>query len=184
MSKNRNNLLALRYLGDPILRQKAQPIEEITEEIRAFAENLVYSMVHYDGVGLAATQVGKLLRIFVIRDEVILPDGSYRFGAPEILINPVITEPSQETSVMTEGCLSIPGLHCDVTRPASIHVRYQKLDGSMIEERVSGFRARVMMHENDHLNGVLYIDRLTAFDKKKIGSKLQAIKKKYKNFTL
>ena len=154
-------ILPVVLYDDAVLRKKAKPIELITPEILDLAKDLIETMSHFDnGVGLAAPQVGKLLRIFVIRDELSGPDGELTLGEPEVMINPQLSKPSRETVSMSEGCLSIPGMYADVVRPKSIRIRYQKLDGTWREEEVSGFRARVIMHENDHLNGVLYIDRL------------------------
>ncbi len=173
-------ILPLSYYDDPVLRKKALKIEKITDEIHQLSADMIESMIHYDGVGLAAPQAGKLLRIFVIRDEIPQPDGSYDFGPPEVIINPVISNPSAEMVFMSEGCLSIPGLHSDILRPAAIHVRYQRLDGEFVEEKASGFRARVFMHENDHLNGVLFFDRMTPEQRKKIDSHLRSVKMKYR----
>ena len=86
---------------------------------------------------------------------------------------------TSETLRPSAGCLSLPGLHIDVLRPKSIHIRYQNIKGEWIEEQVRDFRARVMMHENDHLNGVLTIDRMDKRERKKIEPHLQAIDKKY-----
>jgi peptide deformylase len=172
-------LLSLLYYDHPGLRKKAQPIEEITDEIKQFAQDMVETMIHYNGVGLASPQVNSHIRLFVIRDEFIGEDEQYRLGPPEILINPILSRPSKEADRMPEGCLSIPGVHAEVARPISIHVRYQTLDGRIVEEDVIGFRARVMMHENDHLNGVLYIDRISAEERTRIEPLLRAIKEKY-----
>ncbi len=175
-------ILPLCYFDDPILRKKALPIQEITPEIVKLAEDMIETMINqHNGVGLAGPQVGKLLRIFIIRDEYILPDGKWNFGPPEVMINPQLSEPFAELAVMSEGCLSIPGIHADVTRPVGIKIRYQRLDGQLVEETVSEFRARVIMHENDHLNGVLFIDRLTPKERSGIEPQLRAVKKKYRN---
>jgi peptide deformylase len=170
--------LKVRLYGDPVLRQKARPVGEITEEIRQFARDMVETMIDHNGVGLAATQTGKLLRIFVIRDELLNPAGEYVLGEPEVMINPVLTSPSQETISMTEGCLSLPGLHVEVVRPKNIHIRYQNLKGEWVEELLTEFRARVAMHENDHLNGTLIIDRIDPKLRKEIESKIRAMKQK------
>jgi len=175
--------LPLVYYDNPILRKKAAPISEITEETRQLAQDLIETMLHHNGVGLAAPQVGVKQRIFVIRDELVSEDGNFRLADPEVLINPVVSNPSKETEVMAEGCLSIPGIHAEVIRPARITVRYQTLDGQMREEEASHFRARVIMHENDHLNGVLFIDRLSQKLRKKLDSRLQEIKKRYTEIT-
>ena len=173
-------ILPLCYYDDPVLRTKALPIEDITDEIRRLSEDMIETMIHHNGVGLAGPQVGKLLRIFIIRDEIIEADGKVDYGLPEVMLNPVLSRPSKETAVMPEGCLSIPGVHYDVARPAKIHIRYQKLDKTFAEEEVAGFRARVIMHENDHLNGVLYFDRLTPEVRKKLEPRLRAVKQKYR----
>ncbi len=173
--------LPIHYYGDPVLRKKGEPIEKITPEIVAFAEDLVKAMIHYNGVGLAAPQVGKLLRIYVFRDEWLDEEGKYQLGEPNIVINPILSDPSKETESMLEGCLSLPKLHVPVTRPKKIHIRYQNLKGEFIEKDLIGFLARVNMHENDHLNGVLHIDRATPKDRKAIEPELQRIKKQYCN---
>jgi peptide deformylase len=170
----------LVYYDHPTLRQKAKNIPLITAEIKKLAEDMIDTMIHHNGVGLAGPQIGQLLRIFVIRDEFVDQAGDYQFGPSEVFINPMITNPSTKTVVMPEGCLSIPGIHSDVERPASIHIRYQTLDGETVTEEVTGFRARVMMHENDHLNGTLFIDRLPSDDRKQLEPELRVIKQKHK----
>jgi len=171
--------LPLVYYNDPLLRKKSKPIEAITPEIKQLAEEMVETMIYHNGVGLAAPQVGVLLRIFVIRDELMGENGGYKLGDPEVLINPQLTIPSQEMEVMAEGCLSIPGIHVELARPSQIKVRYQTLEGHIREETASHFRARVIMHENDHINGVLFIDRLPLNLRNKVAPLLQEIKKKY-----
>ena len=172
-------LLSVLYYDHPGLRKKAQPVVVINDEIKQFAQDMVETMVHYNGVGLAATQVNRLIRLIVIRDEFVGEDEQYRLGPPEVLINPIFSHPFKETERMPEGCLSIPGIHAEVIRPLGIHVRYQTLDGRTVEEDVIGFRARVIMHENDHLNGVLYIDRVSPEERARIEPMLRKIKLKY-----
>lgn len=171
--------LKIHYYGDPILRAKARPIKEITEEVVELAHAMAETMVAHNGVGLAGPQVGKLLRIYVFRDEKLTIDGQYELGPFQIAINPVLFAPSKETEEMLEGCLSLPGLHIKVKRPKNIHIRYQNLQGEVIEEEAQGFLARVHMHENDHLNGVLHIDRVSPKERKSIESALHKIKQKY-----
>lgn len=173
--------LPLRYFGDSVLRSKAKTIEKITDEIKQLAQDMVETMIEKNGVGLAGPQVGKLLRIFVFRDEWVDDEGKYHLGAPEVVINPTLSNPSQETDEMLEGCLSIPGIHVSVKRPKKIRIRYQNLEGEWIEKDLEGFIARVSMHENDHLNGVLHIDRASPKDRKTLDSELQKLKKKYKS---
>ncbi len=151
-----------------LLRAKAKPIAEITDRERELARDLIETMHHRHGVGLAATQIGEMVRMFVICDEIVGVDGEVRLGPPEVLINPKLSHPSSEVGVQSEGCLSLPKLYLDVERPYSIQIVYHNLEGEIIEERAKGFRARVMMHENDHLNGVLIIDRVSAKERKRI----------------
>ena len=171
--------LPLCYYDDPVLRKRALPIDEISPEIARFAQDLIDTMLAANGVGLAAPQVGKLLRIFIIRDEQLQPDGQVMFGPPEIIINPSLSKPSEEKVAMLEGCLSVPGIYVEVLRPKTIHIRYQTLKGVWIEEVLDNFRARVAMHENDHLNGVLMVDRLGRAERNKLDARLGEIDRKY-----
>jgi len=171
--------LLVRKYEDPVLRKQALPIEAITPEIEKLGRDMIETMILHKGVGLAGPQVGVMLRIFVIQDERVNDIGEWVVSEPEIIINPVLSKPSQEKEAMQEGCLSLPGLHVDVVRPRTIHIRYQNIKGEWVEELVTDFRARVMMHENDHLNGVLTIDRMDKKERKKVEPLLQAIDKKY-----
>lgn len=175
--------LPLRYFGHPDLRAQAKPVVTITLEIIQFIHDLIESMIAYNGVGLAAPQVGQRLRIFVFRDETLLADGNYHLGEPKVAINPILSHPSKETDTAVEGCLSVPGIHPAVTRPRKIHVEYLNLQGETIREDLEGHKARVVMHENDHLNGVLHIDRMDPKERKKLIPLLQEIKKKYNSYT-
>lgn len=162
-----------------VLRKRALPVDEITPEIIQLAKDMIETMIASDGVGIAAPQIGKSLRIFVRRDEVLESNGTYTLGPPEVIINPHLSKPSAEKEAMLEGCLSLPGLHVEVARPKSIHLRYQNLKGEWVEEDLHGFIARVTMHENDHLNGVLTIDRMDKKERKKLEHQLAAIDKKF-----
>lgn len=175
-------MLEIVLYGNPVLRRRASEIEEITPEIRRLAEEMIETMISAKGVGvgLAAPQVGLSIRLFVLRDE--LPSTSsddFEFGPPEVVINPQFSSPSKETESGPEGCLSIPGIQLDITRPSKIHVRYLNLEGKTIEENLEGFRARVFMHENDHLNGVLIIDRAPEKMRNKIDPVLRKIKAEF-----
>jgi len=171
--------LPIRYYGDPILRAKAKPVEAITPKIIELANDMIETMIVNNGVGLAAPQIGKSLRLYVCRDEIKNFNGEYILGEPRVVINPVLSNPSAETIIQVEGCLSIPGLHLDIERPKKIHIRYQNLKGEFIEEELVDYFARINMHENDHLNGTLHIDRVSPQNRKKIEPILRSIKKKY-----
>ena len=167
------------YYGNPILRKKAVKVTAITDEIRELVHDMIEMMDDRNGVGLAASQVGELWQIFVIRPEIQSDSNEFLLGEPIVYINPELSNPSEETQTGPEGCLSIPGIHMEVTRPKSIHIKAMDLDGNIFEEDVTGFKAREVMHENDHLNGVLYIDRLNPEQKKEIQPVLKEIKEKY-----
>lgn len=174
-------ILPLCYYGNPILRKKAQPVEKITDEIRQFVQDMVETMDALHGIGLAATQVGKLLRIIIIRPvEFIEGDEKPRIGEVEVFINPKLSAPSEQIELDSEGCLSIPKLHADIERPVKIHVEALDLDGKTFFKDYVGFVAREVMHENDHLNGRLFIDLIRDKQvKKDIEPILKEIKEKY-----
>lgn len=170
----------IHYFGNPILRRKAKEVEKITPEVQKICRGMVDMMVSLGHcIGFAGPQLGIELRIFVIREQVFQDDNQLHMKDPEVIINPTLSSPSEEQEMMLEGCMSFPGLHVLVTRPKSIHVRYQNLKGEWVEEALEGFRARMFMHENDHLNGVLHIDRMDPKERKKIEPTLREIKKKY-----
>jgi len=171
--------LKLRYYGDPILRQKAEPITEITKEVIELAYQMIGMMAEHQGIGLAATQVGIPLRLFVSTVYPDKEDGEDSYGEPRVFINPVLHNPSHEMIEMGEGCLSMPGVLAYVWRPAEIDFEAMDLQGNLIKERISGFWARVCMHETDHLNGVLSIDRVKGKARTQLEPLLRRIKKNY-----
>ena len=170
--------LPITYYGSPILRKKCIPIEAITDEIRQLARDMIETMDVSNGIGIAAPQVGKSIRLFVLRNYVQLPDGKVGFSDPKYYINPKLSNISQETVMGEEGCLSIPGIHEEIARPLSLTVEALDLDGKPFTENLQGIDARVVLHENDHINGVLFIDRLDPEAKKRIEPLLREIKKK------
>ncbi|MBI5346699.1 MAG: peptide deformylase [Chlamydiae bacterium] len=172
-------ILDLIYYGNPLLRERSFDIKEITDEVRQLSLDMIETMDAHNGIGLAAIQVGKKLRLIVIRPEIETTDGEFTLGEPLIFINPKITKPSIETDILSEGCLSIPKVHAEVQRPKSIWVEYLNFDGKVVIEEVQAFKAREIMHENDHLNGVLFIDRILAHKRKEIAPFLKEIKEKY-----
>ena len=147
-----------RLLGDPVLREMSQPVEEVDAEIRQLIEDLTETMYAADGIGLAAPQVGVPLRVFVfdIRDDDV---------APGVLVNPEIV---MRTGVVKEeeGCLSIPGLSELVERAARVVVRGLDADGNPVEIEADGLLSRCLQHEHDHLDGVLFIDHLSPLKRK------------------
>lgn len=177
--------LPIRYFGDPVLRQKCESVGEITEEIKKLVFDMVETFDNNNGIGISACQVGVPLRIFVLRNYIPLPDGTWVMSAPVVYINPKIVSVSAETDQDTEGCLSLPGIKEWVERPIKLTIEATDLNGKLFTETFEGrdeverLNARVRMHENDHLNGVLFIDRLPAKVRKRIEPKLHEIKTKY-----
>jgi len=173
-------ILDLKYYGDSDLRKKCEPIKEINDEIRQLAQDLIETVLEHDGAGLSAPQVGQFHRIFVVRYE----NGTDSEGwpilcPPKVYINPKLSNPSTEIINHGEGCLSIPGIYEKVSRPRTITIEYMDLDGNIQVEEATDWRARAIMHENDHINGVLFIDRIHPKQKKKIEQALRELKKKY-----
>lgn len=173
--------LKLRYYGDPILRKRCDPVDEITDEIRTFIEDMIETAVSYDSIGLAASQVGRTLRIFLVRNHYIKPNGHYEFTDFQVYINPKLSAPTEETVEMSEGCMSFPKFYPDINRPLGIHVEAMNLKGEIFHEELRGYKARQVMHENDHINGVLFIDRMDQKLRKQVEPILSQIKKTYKS---
>ena len=153
-------MLPLAYYGNPILRKVAKEVLEITEETKQLVEAMIETMDVCDGLGLAAPQVHYSLQIFVIRVPKEDAKGRIELGDVKVLINPKITPLNETTWKVSEGCLSIPSIHADVERPKEITIEYTNLLGKKIKEICSGWEARVMQHEYDHIHGVLFIDHL------------------------
>jgi peptide deformylase len=169
-----------RYYGDPILRQKSEPIEEITDEIKELAHFMIDYADNNNGIGLSAIQVGVPVRLFVLRDYIVLPDGRWTSSEPKVFINPKIVWKSKERETDLEACMSIPNLQVGpIERPLHVKVEATDLDGNLFVDERSGLNARVSFHENDHLNGVLTVDRAPPRVRKKLEPVLQEIKKKY-----
>ena len=149
-------LLEVRLFGAKVLRREAAPVEEVTEETRRLVRDMFDTMYDAEGIGLAAPQVGVSERILVV--DVTEDDDSRHVHA---LVNPAITWSSADTAKSGEGCLSIPGIEETVTRPARVVVEAQSLDGDPVRIEADGMLARALQHEIDHLNGVLFIDRVS-----------------------
>ncbi len=166
--------------GNPVLRKKATKVKSITAAVKELAASMLETMYADEGLGLAAEQVGHTEAICVVdvpaeyqgEEFVKLNDG---VKMPLVLINPVISE-TEGSLRRKEGCLSFPDMYMEVTRPRSCTVSYLGLDGKHYEVRVHGLLARAVMHEADHLNGVLLIDKLSAAQKMVCASKLRRIK--------
>ncbi len=139
----------IRVIGDPVLRRRAKPVVEIDSRLVALVDNMFETMYEAPGIGLAAPQVGVRRRLFV-----------WDVGnGPRVLINPEIVESDGEW-VYQEGCLSVPGLLWDITRPKTVHIVGEDLDGNEVSYEADELEARLFQHEVDHLNGTLLIEHL------------------------
>lgn len=172
--------LPLAYYGDSILRKKAAPIEEITPFIHQLVQDMKETMEAHKGCGLAAPQVHQSLALFVTAIPREEEANEKTLSSPfRVFINPKIIGYSQETWTCQEGCLSIPGLRENVERPLKVTIQATDLNQYTFVEEFIGFDAHVIMHENDHLNGVFFIDRLSPKRKKAIEGFLKEVKRKF-----
>ena len=179
-------ILQILEYGDPILRAKGKPIENIDDRIRELAANMIETMHAANGVGLAAQQIGETLQLTVLdvslvedRPSTLKLDGKDvdpKAAMPLVLINPEI-ELRGANEVGVEGCLSFPEITGDIDRAKSVIVRAQTLEGRTIEIEASGFLARAIQHEADHLNGILFIDRMNSAAKAALSSRLRRLQK-------
>jgi peptide deformylase len=158
------SILPIRVLGDPVLREPSRDIETFDELMRRLYEDMLETMYKAPGVGLAAPQIGLSLRFFVYDAE--------KGSDPGALANPVLSE-LEGTIVEDEGCLSIPGLWYPTPRAERVRLDGLDLDGKPVAIRAEGFLARVFQHETDHLNGLLFLDRLSEDDRRKAMSMLR-----------
>jgi peptide deformylase len=187
--KKKTETLTLRFYGDPVLRKKAKPVVTVTPELCAFAEAMVDTMYASRGVGLAAPQVGKSLRLIVL--DTAPPKGELPPDAspgeilltprmPLALVNPEVIVASKEKEFASEGCLSVPKIFADVERPAVVVLRASLLDGEKIEVECGGLLGRCIQHEIDHLDGVLFPDRLSKDEFGGIAGEVEALETKTK----
>lgn len=159
----------IRIMGDPVLRQKAEPLPAVDDETRRLIRDMFDTMYQEDGVGLAAPQVGVSQRVIVVdpREADVKPLG---------IVNPVIVEAADDVDRGEEGCLSIPGLKDIVERAASIVVEGLDPDGNPLRLEADGLLARVLQHEVDHLDGVLFVDRVSPLKRKLLLKRWQKVK--------
>lgn len=159
--------LNIRYLGDPVLRKKAEKIDKFDDNLKELMPEFIKQMYKLDGVGLAAPQLGIAKAFFVMDD-----GESFR-----VVINPEIKSFFGENKRLEEGCLSVPGIYADIERPEGIKVVYQNEEGKIIEEELHENASRIFQHEYDHLEGILFTDKLSVVQKAKIKKQLLKITK-------
>jgi peptide deformylase len=179
-------ILPILEYGDPVLRAKGKAIEQIDDRIRELVANMIETMHAANGVGLAAQQIGEALQLTVLdispvedRPSMLKLDGTDvdpKTAMPLVLINPEI-ELRGESEVGVEGCLSFPEITGDIERAQSVIVRAQSLESGTMRFEASGFLARAIQHEGDHLNGILFIDRMRSAAKAALSSRLKRLQK-------
>jgi peptide deformylase len=158
--------------GDPSLRKTAKPIEKDMEGLDEIISNMWETMYHSDGIGLAAPQVGLSIRLFVIDASSGADEEPALKDFKKVFINPEIMDRTGEEWIMNEGCLSLPELREDVKRPDVVRLKYYDENFELHDEVFSGFAGRIIQHEYDHLEGVLFIDYLSPLRKRLLKSKL------------
>ena len=170
-------LLKIAQMGNPVLRQKAEPVNKINDrELHGLIDDMLVTLADEGGLGLAAPQVHRLLRLFIMACH---PTPNYP-DAPEMepmaVINPEIITKSEDTIKGWEGCLSIPGLRGKVPRYTEIEVSYTTQDGNRVSKTFNGMPAIIFQHEHDHLDGMLYVDRLVDMSELSTEKEFQKLK--------
>jgi peptide deformylase len=167
-------------LGTAELREVTRDIEGDSDEIQSLIDDMIDTMIEAKGIGLAAPQIGRTERVFVVdlspMAEALAEDGLEVGPHPMVFINPSVIEESEVDSEFEEGCLSIPDIHEEVVRPESVTIQYLDRNFDLQNERFEGMMARVIQHEYDHLEGVLFIDLITAFRRRLLKRKLNEIR--------
>ena len=153
-------MLKLRYIGDSILRRQTEPIKVFDQFLKTFVNNMIKTMHQEEGIGLAAPQIGYSKKVLVVDISAIKEDEK-----PLVFINPEIVDATGE-AILEEGCLSIPEVREDVERPEKIKLKYFDETGRNFEDEYDGWMARVLQHEIDHLNGILFVDLVSPVKKK------------------
>lgn len=177
ITKSPLKILPLAYYETEVLRKKAEPVIEITKDVKELVEEMIETMISCDGLGLAAPQVHRSLRLFITHAPIGIQDEEQ--GEIEIYINPTLSDPSVDVWEAPEGCLSIPTIHTKIIRPKEITVEYTTLNGTKKKKRCTGWEAKAVMHEYDHIEGILFIDRIQdAQERAKIEPILKKIEKR------
>ena len=169
-------ILPIYLYGQPVLRKEAEEIEN-TPELKQFIADMFETLTQAEGCGLAAPQVGKPWSLFVIDADELAEDYPECKGFKKVFINPEMIEESEETCSYSEGCLSLPGISENVVRPTTIKINYQDENFEEHEEEFTGFQARIIQHEYDHLEGHVFTDRISPIRKTFVRNKLTSIAK-------
>ncbi len=168
-------ILPVYLYGQPVLRQEAEEVPQDYPDLKQLVKDMFETMYNADGVGLAGPQVGLSLQLLVIDADVLKDDYPECKDLKRTMINPVFLAKSEETVSLEEGCLSLPGIHERVARSVRIKVQYRDEDWQVHEEELSGFAARVVQHECEHLTGRVFIDNISAIRRQLNKGKLNSI---------
>lgn len=169
-------ILPIYLYGQPILRKQTEEIEQMPE-LKQFIADMFETLTQAEGCGLAAPQVGKPWRLFIVDGDELAEDYPECKGFKRVFINPELLETSEETCSYSEGCLSLPGISENVVRPTTIRLRYFDEDFQEHEETFEGFCARIIQHEYDHLEAHVFTDRISPIRKTFVRNKLASIAK-------
>lgn len=170
-------ILPMYLYGQPVLRKVAAPIEKEYPELNTLIANMFETMYKSEGIGLAAPQIGLSIRVIVIDVTVLGEEYPELANSKKVLINPQILDMSGKDISMEEGCLSLPGIHENVVRKETIHIHYFDENWQEHDENVTGYLARVMQHEYDHLEGHVFTDKISPIRRQLIKGKLANIAK-------
>lgn len=170
-------ILPIIAYGDPVLKKEAEEIDQDYPFLEELIANMFETMDNAEGVGLAAPQVGKSIRLFVVDASAFSDEEPELEGFRKVFINPIIVEEEGEKWAFNEGCLSIPGIREDVSRCPNITIEYLDENFNLVEEKYSGLVARIIQHEYDHVEGLLFTDYLSPLKRTLIKSKLNNIAK-------
>jgi len=174
------SLLPIIETPDPRLRVISKPVESFDDKLKTLIADMFETMYEAPGIGLAAIQVGQPVRLLVIDLQEPDPEdekGEKVIRDPRVFINPVFSDESEEHSVYSEGCLSVPEQYAEVSRPAEVSVDWQDADGKHHRERMTGLMATCIQHEHDHLEGILFIDHLSRLKRDMVLKKLMKMRK-------
>ena len=170
-------ILPIYAFGQPVLKKVGEPIDKDYEGLEELIENMWETMYNAKGVGLAAPQIGRAIRLFLVDTIQIMEEGKEAEGIKKAFINAEKIEEGGDEWDYEEGCLSIPDIRGDVSRPAQIKLRYLDENFEEHEETFDGMKARIIQHEYDHIEGILFTDHLSAFKKRLLKGKLANISK-------
>ncbi|GAB4289557.1 MAG: peptide deformylase [Marinilabiliales bacterium] len=170
-------MFAIYTYGNTVLRKKAEEISKDYKDLDSLIENMYNTMYSSEGVGLAAPQIGKSIRLFIVDGSPMSDDDESLKDFKKVFINPQIIEESGDFWTVEEGCLSVPGIREEVKRKSKIRIQYFDQNFNYFDEVYDGLKARIIQHEYDHLEGILFIDKINPLRKKMIRSKLNNILK-------